>query len=248
MNKSKKVVDLVKMHNLLIMIIEYLLSATVILLALRFMKKEGAYVALTTLIIASNLGVAKLFNLFGMEVTAANMSMGMAFVIYSIITEVYGQREGRKAVWIGFFAQFVFVSLGLVYTSYIPSQNDLAQNYLSQAFTLTPRIALGSWIAFLLSGYVAVWVYDVLRDKTKVWMRNNVSTKIGQIIDNMIFVTIAFAGLVDWKTYFQIFLTTTLIEMALDYVDTWVVYVGIKFLKDDESNEGDNAIINSQKA
>jgi len=237
----------IEMHNLLFLLLEYLVSALVILLALRFMKKEGAYVALTTLIVASNLGVAKLFNLFGMEVTAANMSMGMAFVIYSIITEVYGQSEGRKAVWIGFFAQFAFLSLGLIYTGYTPSQNDLAQNYLSQAFAITPRIALGSWIAFLVSGYVAVWVYDALKGKTKIWMRNNASTKIGQIVDNMIFVTIAFAGLVDWTTYFQIFLTTTLIEIALDYVDTWVVYVGIKFLKDDESNEGDNAIINSQK-
>jgi len=84
------------MHNLLFLLLEYLVSALIILLALRFMKKEGAYVALTTLIIASNLGVAKLFNLFGMEVTAANMSMGMAFVIYSIITEVYGQKRGKK--------------------------------------------------------------------------------------------------------------------------------------------------------
>jgi len=54
--------------------------------------------------------------------------------------------------------------------------------------------------------------------------------------------------LVDWTTYFQIFLTTTLMEIALDYVDTWVVYVGIKFLKDDESNGVDSEIINSQKA
>ena len=236
------------MHNLLFLLLEYSVSALIILLALRFMKKEGAYVALTTLIIASNLGVAKLFNLFGMEITAANMSMGMAFVIYSIITEVYGQSEGRKAVWIGFFAQFAFLSLGLIYTGYMPSQNDLAQNYLSQAFSLTPRIALGSWIAFLVSGYVAVWVYSMLKGKTKIWMRNNASTKIGQIVDNMIFVTIAFAGLVDWTTYFQIFLTTTLMEIALDYVDTWVVYVGIKFLKNDRSNGVDSEIINSQKA
>ena len=236
------------MHNLLFLLLEYVVSALIILLALRFMKKEGAYVALTTLIIASNLGVAKLFNLFGMEVTAANMSMGMAFVIYSIITEVYGQSEGRKAVWIGFFAQFAFLSLGLIYTGYMPSQNDLAQNYLSQAFSLTPRIALGSWIAFLVSGYVAVWVYSMLKGKTKIWMRNNASTKIGQIVDNMIFVTIAFAGLVDWTTYFQIFLTTTLMEIALDYVDTWVVYVGIKFLKNDRSNGVDSESINSQKA
>lgn len=236
------------MHNLLFLLLEYLVSALVILLALRFMKKEGAYVALTTLIIASNLGVAKLFNLFGMEVTAANMSMGMAFVIYSIITEVYGQSEGRKAVWIGFFAQFAFLSLGLIYTGYTPSQNDLAQNYLSQAFAITPRIALGSWIAFLVSGYVAVWVYDALKGKTKIWMRNNASTKIGQIVDNMIFVTIAFAGLVDWATYFQIFLTTTLIELALDYIDTWVVYIGIKFLKDDgEGTERNDGIVHSQK-
>lgn len=118
------------------------------------------YVALATLIIASNLGVAKLFDLLNFEVTAANMSMGMAFAVYSIITEIYGQKEGRKAVWIGFFAQFSFVLLGLVYVGYTPSTNDVAQNYLSNAFAVTPRIALASWIAYILSGYFAVWIHD----------------------------------------------------------------------------------------
>lgn len=226
------------MLNILVLSLEYLLSGIAVLLALRFMKKEGAYVVLSTLIIASNLGVAKLFNLFGMEVTAANMSMGMAFVIYSILTEVYGQSEGRKAVWVGFFAQFLFIMLGLVYTSYVPSQNDFAQSYLSQVFAVTPRIAVASWTAFILSGYLAVWIHDTLKKRTKLWMRNNVATKLGQIADNLIFVTIAFLGLVDLKTYFQIFITTTIVEFFLDYIDTWIVYLGVKFLKeDDESNK-----------
>ncbi|MEJ5258253.1 MAG: queuosine precursor transporter [Fervidobacterium sp.] len=224
------------MYNALVLGLEYVLSSLIILLALRFMKKEGAYVALSTLIIASNLGVAKLFNLFGMEVTAANMSMGMAFVIYSIITEVYGKEEGRKAVWVGFFAQFAFVLLGLVYTSYSPSSNDFAQSYLSQVFAVTPRIAFASWTAFILSGYTAVWIHHALKGRTKLWLRNNAATKIGQILDNLIFVTIAFVGLVDLRTYFQIFLTTTIVEFLLDYIDTWVVYVGVKFLRDDEGN------------
>ncbi|MGC8820909.1 MAG: queuosine precursor transporter [Fervidobacterium sp.] len=224
------------MFNLFVLGLEYILSGLAVLLALRFLKKEGAYVVLATLIIASNLGVAKLFNLFGLEVTAANMSMGMAFVIYSILTEVYGQSDGRRAVWIGFFAQLLFVMLGLVYTSYIPSGNDFAQSYLSQVFTITPRIAIASWTAFILSGYTAVWIHHSLKRKTKLWMRNNAATKLGQIIDNLIFVTIAFVGLVDMKTYFQIFLTTTVVEFFLDYVDTWIVYLGVRFLK----NEADN--------
>jgi len=233
------------MTNFLVLGLEYLLSALIILLSIRFMKKEGAYVALSTLIIASNLGVAKLFNLFGFEVTAANMSMGMAFVIYSIITEVYGKEEGRKAVWVGFFAQFAFVLLGLVYTSYIPSQNDFAQKYLSQVFAVTPRIAFASWTAFILSGYTAVWIHHILKHKTKLWFRNNAATKIGQIIDNLIFVTIAFLGLVDFKTYTQIFLTTTVVEFFLDYIDTWVVYIGVNFLNDEDENLSNKKFINA---
>lgn len=222
------------MFNVFVLVLEYLISGIAILLALRFLKKEGLYVIISALIISSNLGVAKLFNLLGVEVTAANMSMGMAFAIYSILTEVYGQREGRKAVWTGFFAQFIFITLGLVYTSYLPSKNDFAQSYLSQVFTVTPRIAAASWIAFILSGYVAVWLHDTLKKKnTKLWFRNNLSTKLGQIADNFIFVTIAFLGLVDFKTYLQIFITTTIVEFFLDYVDTWIVYVGVKLLKDE---------------
>ncbi len=232
------------MFNVFVLSLEYLLSGIAVLLALRFMKKEGAYVVLSTLIIASNLGVAKLFNLFGMEVTAANMSMGMAFVIYSILTEVYGQSEGRKAVWVGFFAQFLFIMLGLVYTSYVPSQNDFAQSYLSQVFAVTPRIAVASWTAFILSGYLAVWIHDTLKKRTKLWMRNNVATKLGQIADNLIFVTIAFLGLVDLKTYFQIFITTTIVEFFLDYIDTWIVYLGVRFLKEDDEVEKMNLVSN----
>jgi uncharacterized integral membrane protein (TIGR00697 family) len=225
------------MFNFFVLFLEYILSAIIILLALRFMKKEGAYIALATLIIASNLGVAKLFKLFGIEVTAANMSMGMAFVIYSILTEVYGKEEGRKAVWTGFFAQLAFVLLGLVYTGYLPSQNDFAQSYLSQVFAVTPRIAFASWTAFILSGYTAVWIHNALKGRTKLWFRNNVATKIGQIVDNLIFVTIAFLGLVDFKTYLQIFITTTIVEFALDYADTWIVYLGVSFLKNEEHDE-----------
>lgn len=221
------------MSNILFLALEYIASCSIVLFAIKFLKKEGLYVALSTLIIASNLGVAKLFNLFNLEVTAANMSMGMAFAIYSIITEIYGQKEGRKAVWIGFFAQFCFVLLGLIYVGYTPSSNDVAQNYLSNAFAFTPRIAFASWVAYILSGYFAVWIHDRLRLKTKLWMRNNIATKSGQILDNFVFVTLAFVGVYDLRTLLNIYLTTTIIEFGLDYIDTWVVYVGTNILKKD---------------
>ncbi len=219
--------------NLFVLGLEYLVSCLIILFTTKYLKKEGIFVALATLIIASNIGVAKLFNLFGLQVTAANMSMGMAFTIYSIVTEVFGQREGRKAVWIGFFAQFAFVLLGLVYVGYVPSPDDIAQRYLSSVFSLTPRIAFASWSAYIISGYFAVWLHDRLRSKTKLWMRNNIATKLGQIVDNFIFVSLAFIGIYDFKTLLNIYLTTTVVEFGLDYIDTWVVYVCVSMLKKD---------------
>lgn len=221
----------IELFNVLVMLLEYTCSAALILFFLRFMKREGAYVALATLIIASNVGVAKIFRFLNLEVTAANMSMGMAFVIYSVVTEVYGPHEGRKAVWVGFASQFAFVILGGVYATYVPSDSDLAHGYLTRIFTLTPRIALASWSAFLLSGYVAVWVHHALRGKTKLWLRNNVATKLGQLVDNIVFVTIAFAGRVAPMTLVGVLVSTTVVEFILDYLDTWIVYVGVRLLR-----------------
>lgn len=64
-------------------------------------------------------------------------------------------------------------------------------------------------------------------------MRNNIATKLGQILDNTLFVILAFTGIYDLRTVSKIFLTTTIIEFVLDYVDTWVVYVGVSMLKKD---------------
>ncbi|MEM4396382.1 MAG: queuosine precursor transporter [Candidatus Woesearchaeota archaeon] len=214
------------------MLLEFFVSAFIVLLFLKFFKKEGAFVALAILIVASNLGVAKLYNLFSFELTAANMSMGLVFVLYSIIVEVYGRKEGIKAVWLGFLAQFVFLVLGFVYLSYTPSENDFIQEHIKQIFNFTPRIAIASWIAFIASGYISVELFNFFKKKkTKLWFRNNFSTKVAQIIDNFIFVTVAFFGIVDFFVYLQIFITTTIVEFLLDYLDTWIVYLGVRILK-----------------
>jgi len=225
--------------NITFLALEYFISVAVVLGMIKLFGKLGTYVALATLIIASNIGVMKLYQIFGIDVTAANMSMGLTFAIYSIVTEVYGKKEGQKAVWIGFLAQLVFVVLGLVYVGYIPSSSDTAHEYLSKLFAITPRVAFASWLAFIVSGYVAVWTHNALRNRTKLWLRNNVATKIGQIVDNLIFCVLVFVGILEFKVILFVVLTTTFVEFLLDYADTWAVYVGVKLLRAENcQNEG----------
>jgi uncharacterized integral membrane protein (TIGR00697 family) len=92
-----------------------------------------------------------------------------------------------------------------------------------------PRIAAGSLAAYALSQLHDVWAYNRLKElrpgKKNIWLRNNLSTMVSQVIDTVVFTTIAFAGVFESNVLIEIMLTTYLFKWLTAAADTPFIYL-----------------------
>jgi hypothetical protein len=96
-------------------------------------------------------------------------------------------------------------------------------------FSLMPRIAIASLIAYLISQYHDIWAFHFWKEKTggrHLWLRNNLSTLISQLLDSLIFTLMAFAGTLPFTELIQIIITTYLLKLVVALIDTPFIYLG----------------------
>ena len=103
-------------------------------------------------------------------------------------------------------------------------------------FSLLPRLAIASLIAYLISQFHDVWLYEKIREKFPakkfIWLRNNGSTMLSQLIDNLVFTTIAFYGVYPIDVMINIFLSTYIIKFIVAICDTPFIYLADKMFRD----------------
>ena len=98
-----------------------------------------------------------------------------------------------------------------------------------------PRLIAASLCAFAVSQTHDVWAYHfwkrLLPAKRWIFVRNNMSSLVSQALDSAVFVFVAFFGLYETATVFEIFLTTYLIKAFVTLCDTPVVYAAVRIQK-----------------
>jgi uncharacterized integral membrane protein (TIGR00697 family) len=120
----------------------------------------------------------------------------------------------------------VTMSLSLVF---IPSVNDYAQESLITLFNPAIRIVLGSLVAYLVSQFLDIKLFNIIKKKLPsekfMWVRNNVSTILSQAVDTLIFVTIAFLFVYDTPVLLQIYVSTFIFKAVIALIDTPFLYI-----------------------
>lgn len=99
---------------------------------------------------------------------------------------------------VAFVSQLAMVLFFWLGTRLEPASFWTLQPSWEAIFGLVPRITVASWIAFLVSENFDAWTYDLFRRLTKgrqLWMRNAFSSLPSLALDSLIFVPLAFAGL-----------------------------------------------------
>ena len=217
------------MSNEQLWVVMLVLNFVVILGVYRFFGRSGLYAWLPISVIIANLQVLKTVELFGITASLGNIVYATSFLATDILSENYGKKDAARAVGIGFVALLsltLMMSLALLFD---PSPIDFAQESMANLFTLLPRIAAAGFIAYLVSQVHDVWIYALLKKRRPqrrwIWLRNNLSTMISQAIDSVIFVTIAFAGVVPRREFLQIVLSTYLLKWLVAAADTPLVYL-----------------------
>jgi uncharacterized integral membrane protein (TIGR00697 family) len=120
-----------------------------------------------------------------------------SFLITDILCEFYGKKKALEAVCGGFLASILLVLAVKVAIAWPPAPFWTGQEAFQSTLQLTERIVLGSLVAYVISQNWDVRVFHKLKEMTggrHLWLRNNVSTMTSQALDTVIFITIAFYG------------------------------------------------------
>ena len=204
------------------------------LIAYRIFGKAGLYCMSAVATILANIEVLILINAFGMEQTLGNVLFAVTFLITDILSECEGKKEANKAVWIGMFASLFFLLLSQSWLLYTPSEGDWAMPAIKEIFSNTPRLMIASFSVYAISQMFDVWLYHKWWELTEkksgskrkfLWLRNNGSTLISQILNTLLFTLFAFYGTYDAKTLLSIFLSSYVIFVFTSLLDTPVVYL-----------------------
>ncbi len=235
---------------------ELLLIASVIfifamtLLAYKVFGKAGLYCMSVIATLFANIEVLILVKAFGMEQTLGNVLFAVTFLITDILSECEGKKAANKAVWLGIFASVFFLVLSQSWLLYKPSDGDWAMGSISAIFSNTPRMILASFSVYAISQMFDVWLYHKwweftekkCGDKRKfLWLRNNGSTLISQLINTFLFTIVAFAGTYDIKTLATIFASSYVIYVFTSLLDTPALYLARRI---SDKNKLDLAFVN----
>ncbi len=169
-----------------------------------------------------------------MEQTLGNVLFAVTFLITDILSECEGKKEANKAVWLGIFSSVFFLVLSQSWLLYMPSANDFISPAIKEVFSNSPRMIASSLIVYAISQLFDVWLYHKwwaftekkFGDKRRfLWLRNNGSTLISQIINTVLFNLLAFWGVYDAKTLASIIVSGYLIYVVTSLLDTPAVYI-----------------------
>jgi queuosine precursor transporter len=226
--------------NEAIWLIFLVIDLSAALLIFRFFGRYGLYALMAMNIIVCNLQVMKMINLFGLTTTLGNILYASIFFSTDILGEIYGKKEARRGVWLGFIMLVLATLYMQIALLFNPAPSDFIHGSLAEVFSLYPRVALASLTAYLVSQLHDVWAFDYWKRRTGgrfLWLRNNASTMISQGLDSIIFVCIAFWGIVSWVDFFQILITTYILKFIIAVADTPFIYVAKKLKAPDRVAE-----------
>jgi len=185
-------------------------------------------------LLISNLAAVKLIA-FGPIITDGGAVLfPLAYIFGDILTEVYGYRYTRRAIWTGFFVMLLAV-FAFTVVRYLPAAPDWnTQKSYVDILGFFPRIVLASLTAYLVGEFLNSFILAKLKVKMggkRLWVRLISSTIVGEFFDTIIFCLIAFGGLISNKDMVSYILVGWIFKTGVEVIMLPVTYRLIAFLK-----------------
>lgn len=226
------------MNNLLVFLIFAIVNFGLIATAYKFFGKRGILGYIILSVIAANLQVNKgiMFNfgLFELEATLGNVMFAGIFLATDLLNEKYGYKEAKKSVYISIFANLSFILIMYISTlfqglEYSKDFNVALELFFSVNGGALKAVLVGN-LVYLISQTLDVYVYSKLKawndSKKYLWLRNNGSTFISQLVDTVL-VTIGFAlvGIFPMDIVVTVIITTLVVKYIAAIIDTPFMYI-----------------------
>lgn len=222
------------MRNEILLIVSLLITFSAVIVLLKLFKEQGLYLWTVIATIAANIEVLIVVNAFGMEMTLGNILFASTFLVTDILSELYGKKAAQTAVWLGIATSIAFIVISQSWLLYIPNENDFAMPSIRAVFSNTPRLMLVGIIVYVIVQLFDVWAYHKwwaftsrkFGDKKKfLWLRNNGSTLVSQLLNTVLFTWGAFLGTHNTTTLISIAVSSYVIFIATSLLDTPFIYL-----------------------
>ena len=223
--------------NELLLILSLPITYFMVLLCYRIFGKSGLFLWTVVATIAANIEVLIVVNAFGFEMTLGNILFASTFLVTDILSENHGKKEAQRAVYLGIATSVIFILISQSWLLYTPSESDFASPAIRTIFSNTPRLMFASLAAYAVCQLFDVWLYHKWWEFTEkksqnkrkfLWLRNNGSTLVSQLVNTVLFNVLAFAGIYSAGTLVSIIVSCYLIFIITSLVDTPFIYLARK--------------------
>ena len=187
-----------------------------------------------TCMITANIAAVKLIEVFRFVLPAGTIIFPISYIFGDVLTEVYGYRQARRVIWLGFFCNFIVVVAIWVGQVLPPASFWNGQKAYERILGYTPRLLVASFLAYLVGEFANSFVLAKMKIATKgrwLWSRTIGSTLVGEGLDSLVFMTLAFAGTIPAGALLSAILTQWLVKSAYEAVVTPLTYSVVNFLK-----------------
>lgn len=174
------------------------------------------------------------------HLTSGVIAYPITFLVTDIISEIYGEKRAKLLVFTGFIIS-VFTVVIIITSISLPiwDRSPVSESSYNNVFGLAPGIVFGSMVAYLSAQFIDVKLFEFWRKLTKgkhLWLRNNGSTIISQLVDSVLVVIIALiiyptiTGVSEpltWKEAYVIIVGQYIFKALLALFDTPFIYLSV---------------------
>lgn len=189
----------------------------------------GLFVAM---LVIATVASSKIFMIGPLALPGGVIVFPIIFIFNDILTEVYGYERSRRVVWTALACQ-ALAGLVLLIVDILPAAPFWkGQEAYHAILGFAPRIALAGLVAFftgeLSNSFVLSKMKYFKKGKRGLWQgwRFVASTIVGEAVDSIVVMTIAFAGVIPPADLIKTMVTLYFVKVAYEVV---VLPVSIPF-------------------
>lgn len=160
----------------------------------------------TSALLISNLAAIKLWDLFGIAVDGGIVVFPLTYIIGDLIVEFYGKKIAKNIIFAGFFVNILAIIVFYIVIALPAFEGWDMQDAYANVLGFTPRIIIGSLIAYVCSNLFNNFIFTKLKAGNGVFASSFIARALGSsafahIIDCVIFETIAFLGVLPFSAF-----------------------------------------------
>lgn len=194
-------------------------------------------VVFVSVLLISNVASSKIVAFGPFDFDGGTLLFPLSYIFGDILTEVYGYKRSRRIIWLGFLMNIMMALVFMAVVALPPAAEGSNHEAFKAVLGWTPRIVLGSILAY----FVGEFSNSFIMAKMKIWMEGKMlwartigSTIIGEGLDTVIFVLIAFYGVLPNELLMAIIVSNYLFKVGVEILFTPVTYLIVGFLKKSE--------------